>query len=643
MSPRVALGVVAITGALLQALLWSRQWVYGDQYALLLPALDLLETGEWPAFAKTMSGNGRIPGALLPLLIAGPLEVWPDYRAPALLSGLTHVAAAVLLAVCVGRALGARFAAAYLAIYWLSPWRLYHAGFLWEPAYVFLPAALHLFCAYRLRERPHVGWSMLLGLLLAATAQLHASFLVLVVLTAMLVARKLVRIDWRGAALGVGAGCLTLVPTLQAFVAGTLPPLAPTPTVEYPRLLLGVLNGLRGAGRFLRLASLDIGRRLREVVWFDAPAGEAGATLGTTLGSGLVTLVWAAGLVTLPLVLYAGWRWFARDPSFDPSDNPRRAVAADWFRAYALWCLAALCGAAALSPVVLQGWHVVIAFHAACLPVAAWLSDSFRRRDLPWRAAAVTFVAVEVTAVLLLAFGHEMYRPRAGEEIRQQDFPDAVRPLMPDPREGHARRVRRVGSSADAELLRRKLLGAEDTEQASQRIVEPIDDALLQGDDRVVGDRDLLRADLRAALGDVAVTDAEGVRQIVGPILGVKRIHLERRGVDEEPRADELMVQPVVAQDVADVLAEEALDALPELLHALGVGLRHPPGAVVGVGRARPERLDPFLDVVVPRNVGNQIADRRERLHRLDRHRLVQIEAAEARHAHQLRIAVHLG
>ena len=440
-SPRIVIGAVAIAGAALQALLWSRQWVYGDQYALLLPALDLIETGQLPPFAKTMSGDGRIPGALLPLLIAVPLEVWPDYRAPALLSGLTHFAAAALLAVCVGRALGARFAAAYLAIYWLSPWRLYHAGFLWEPAYVFLPAALHLFCAYRLRERPHAGWSLLLGLLLSATLQLHGSFLVLVLLTAVLVARKLIRIDWRGAVLGLAAGSLTLVPTLQAFAAGALPPLAPTSSVDYPRVILGVLNGLRGAGRFLRLASLDIGRRLREVVWFDAPAGET----GVAFGSALVTLIWAAGIVSLPLVLYAGWRWFRRDPSFDPPDNPRRAKAADWFRAYALWCLAALCAAAALSPVVLQGWHVLIAFHAACLPVAAWLSDSFRRRATAWRAAALTFVAVEVAAVLLLAFGHEMYRPRSGEEIRRQDFPDAVRPLMPDPQE--ARGLPGVGAA----------------------------------------------------------------------------------------------------------------------------------------------------------------------------------------------------
>ena len=58
---------------------------------------------------------------------------------------------------------------------------------------------------------------------------------------------------------------------------------------------------------------------------------------------------------------------------------------------------------------------------------------------------------------------------------------------------------------------------------------------------------------------------------------GVERMHLERRGVDEMARADELVEQPVIAQHVADVLAEEALDALAEFLHALDVDLRHAP------------------------------------------------------------------
>ena len=43
------------------------------------------------------------------------------------------------------------------------------------------------------------------------------------------------------------------------------------------------------------------------------------------------------------------------------------------------------------------------------------------------------------------------------------------------------------------------------------------------------------------------------------------------------------VVLVVVAQDVADVLAQEALDALAELLDAVDVLLLHAPGAVGGV------------------------------------------------------------
>ncbi len=71
--------------------------------------------------------------------------------------------------------------------------------------------------------------------------------------------------------------------------------------------------------------------------------------------------------------------------------------------------------------------------------------------------------------------------------------------------------------------------------------------------------------------------------------VGVERVHLQRGHVDEEPRADELVVLVVVAQHVADVLAQEALDALAEFLHAVDVFLLHPPGAVGCVGLPRLE------------------------------------------------------
>src|SRR4030095_14049013 len=52
-----------------------------------------------------------------------------------------------------------------------------------------------------------------------------------------------------------------------------------------------------------------------------------------------------------------------------------------------------------------------------------------------------------------------------------------------------------------------------------QRVVEAVDDALLQRNDRVVGDRDVLGAHDGAALRDVAVPDAVGLFQFRQPIL----------------------------------------------------------------------------------------------------------------------------
>ena len=419
---------ILCAGAALQALLWSRQWIYGDQYALLLSGIEIIETGHLPPFAKTMSGGGRIPGALLPLLVAVPLEWWADYRAPGLLIGLSHLMGAAVLSICLGRALGARFLAAYLAVYWLSPWRLYHAGFVWEPTYVFLPAALHLASAYRLRERPHRGWSLLHAATLALALQLHGSFLVLVLLTAGLAAARRIRLDLRGSLLGVLAGGLTLLPTAQALAAGSLPRILPGNTDELPWVLVGLVNLPKSLAYWWRLGSAFIGRRLEQTVYAEA---EAAASAGTAFASGLTGVVTAASTASVALAVFASWRYFRRHPSFDPDDPDRRRSSADWLRAYAGWCLAALCAAAAISPVPVQGWHVVIALHAACLPMAAWMHAAFRGTSPLPRAAAAAFVLLEVVVVLLLAFGHPMYRPVSGDELVRQDLPDAVRALIP--------------------------------------------------------------------------------------------------------------------------------------------------------------------------------------------------------------------
>src|SRR4051794_3623191 len=106
------------------------------------------------------------------------------------------------------------------------------------------------------------------------------------------------------------------------------------------------------------------------------------------------------------------------------------------------------------------------------------------------------------------------------------------------------------------------LTSAKDAQQLRDRVVQLVDDAFLERNEGVVGNRDPFRADLRAALGDVAVPDSVSLLEISRPMFRVDRVHLQRRGVEQVTRTDELVEERMIAQHVADVLAEETLDAL---------------------------------------------------------------------------------
>ena len=298
--------------------------------------------------------------------------------------GVSQLAAmAILLSVGIA-AYGRSFAPALVAVYWLSPWRLYHAGFLWEPGFLLLPAALHLGCSWLLRPPadPPAEWhvarreagrlaaSFGLGATLLMTLQIHASFLVLVLATAILAWRRLPRPRLAGFAAGAVTGAITLVPTALAFTSGELPRISPQIDDRMALPLMMASNAAKAAAYWFRMGSADIGRRLRQTVWLDgAPAGTEAPAVPTALVSVVVVLSIASVLIAV----VATWCYVRRPDLAGDS----------WLRSYTLTMLAALTIAGAISPVPVQGWHVLIALHAACIPTAWWLrpSDRARRRS----------------------------------------------------------------------------------------------------------------------------------------------------------------------------------------------------------------------------------------------------------------------
>ena len=160
--------------------------------------------------------------------------------------------------------------------------------------------------------------------------------------------------------------------------------------------------------------------------------------------------------------------------------------------------------------------------------------------------------------------------------------------------------------------INHSLFWLEHPEESRHRIIKLIDDSFLHRDDRVVSDADVFRANFRAALGDVAITDAVVVLQIRDAILGIERMHFQRSGVHQEAGSDELVVFVMIAQHMANILAEKTLDALSEFLNAVNVFLHHCPRSVGIVWFSWLKWFDLFLDAEVPTDISHKISNRRK-------------------------------
>src|SRR5438552_2748772 len=153
--------ILFAAGVLLQLLLVARGWrAWGSYRGMPGNAVardswqfkDLIEPFlSAPSCEASWKKNGSgadVPGCLLPYLLGSPAFVTHDPRSAVLVVVLFHLAAGLLLVTTLRHALGEGFTVCYLVVFWLSPWRLFHSGFVWEPNLVILPAALHLWSCF---------------------------------------------------------------------------------------------------------------------------------------------------------------------------------------------------------------------------------------------------------------------------------------------------------------------------------------------------------------------------------------------------------------------------------------------------------------------------------------------------------------
>jgi hypothetical protein len=394
-------------GSLLQVWMILRSWVYFDQVLLLRLGLRWAVDHELATWGKVITGGGATPGCALQLAIGLPLSLWMDLRSPLLLVFASHLVAGIVLVRLLWRAVPVEVALWFAVLYWLSPWRLFLGGFLWEPNLLVLPAALALWAAFGLRTgvpdppRRRLPLSLLLGAMVALAPQLHASGVLLGIHLLLLWALRRVHPHLGGLFAGGVLGALPLLPAIRALVAGELPPWAPV-ELRWLSGLLEVHPLLKSAMLWVRISSAETWSRSLDTVFLHDYGGAVDAPPPSPAAWSWAGPLLALGVASALLALIANVRTLR--------STAQEEGALRWLLDAARLALLAVLLATAAAPFSPQMRYVLVFLHLACLPVAVWLARTLPSAARLARWGILALVLARLPVAVVLGLGHPMYR-----------------------------------------------------------------------------------------------------------------------------------------------------------------------------------------------------------------------------------------
>ncbi len=400
---------VVICGLALHIYAACVTWIGGDEAHLLRLGSALASEGRIIPFGKLLHGAGTNPGILLQLLFGIPMYFVPDYRAPMIFVILSHILAFWLLIKVLRSVFSESVLLPFAIIYWLTPWRIFNASLLWEPAFIFLPAALHLWSCYQLREQKKFWPSVACLVSIVAAIQIHGSFLILIVATILLLWKKRLYLDLRGALLGTVLGSLTLIPSIVAVINNNLVYGEQQPQGYIGKGFVTVAPLLKGVLYWCTLGGSDAVRNLKETSFAESSGKYGIYSLQLLCILTVIISILASWWYFRPL-----WTWKKKRPS-----DHQNSKESQWVRVYCLSVLTALVFSAGLSPMVLQGWQVVIALHAAAIPVAVWAAEKWKTKVSPGKYYLQTgiYSLLQITIMVVLFAGQSIFN-------RSSELPD---------------------------------------------------------------------------------------------------------------------------------------------------------------------------------------------------------------------------
>ena len=393
--------LVFALGLLLPLFYLFRVQTGGDQIKLLLVGWEFYTTGDLPPFGTVLSQGGLLPGSLTGLLVGLPLYLAESYLLINLSILLFHIVAWLILDRVLRGILSPRERLLYTILYWVNPWRVYHSLFLWNPNWVFFFAAVHFWTLFRQRREASFLASLVQVLSAGLLFELHGSFLVLVLLSALLWLRGYQRIHWGGILLGIVLSAAVLYPWLQAVLAD--PAIRPTQS-GYPGRGLLKGNPLRTLLYWIRMSSFYFSGRMMDYDF----SPDLGASVQSWLGPLVRLFNMVVGVISALFVVLANVRLWGQESPLRFGRLSPDATDREWLVGLVRWGLLAALVTYILSPVAVMHYQVLVVFHLAILPLVFWLGRDSLLPAFPriWKS----IVALCAFFILVQGIASPMYR-----------------------------------------------------------------------------------------------------------------------------------------------------------------------------------------------------------------------------------------
>ncbi len=340
---------------------------YLTHQKIVIDSLQLLERGFWFTegqlfpFGPRSTNTNYVFGPFISVFVGLFLKLYQHPIAPLLGILSLHILSFwVLLKINLFKPTQ-NFSLMYLALFWASPWRASEV-FLWNPAFIFPFIIFFLYGVERNFEEKDFWGTILYGLMIGLSAQIHNSFLMMIVFVMMMYFKKQMKVHWPALVLSALVGLCFFIPTIIVVMKH---PDILVYNQGPARLFSNLLTGgemIKGWSYWLRYASLYFGSttfQLPEIKFSEASVFEIL----------WFAVKWFMALLSFVVVIVANWKFFTTQ-----KNTKLYHVAVSAF-----FCLAFF---SALSPVPFNFWHLYLMFPFTLIPVSFYLQD--KTKYLPW-------------------------------------------------------------------------------------------------------------------------------------------------------------------------------------------------------------------------------------------------------------------